>query len=575
MIEIRVFLVLLAILKSFANIPNFLCGLIALGAFSSGYAWAQTCPVDATGSCTVSHPTPGCDTPVCCALVCAIDQFCCLTQWDSQCAFIAQVNCSTPPPVPCGSSSAGLCTVVHPTPSCSDAACCESVCAVYAFCCSVSWDQTCVSAAFSICGTSCTPPCPTSAMAENEPCATIGVGNSPCVNGAANTTLLTIQSGKTICGSFRFVDSGDGSQQGLPDLDAYKLVLPDPNGDGLSRVSIDIQAEYGTLESGTLPVFVALLSQPCLSLSGAMLSLQTSGCLVQSRTQCMTAGTWYVVVARGTFPTAQPFIYGCEELQNYNLKVSWDDVCSNPCGSSGDCFDTHNTPGCQISTCCNSVCAIDPVCCQKSWDQSCVDIAISQCSPPVPANDQCSQATIVSLGQVPFTLVAATSGSNPIPLGCIVSPNVVGRDVWYRLKNVRGSVTVRTCGIGSLNTALVIYPYPCSATSAAIACNDNTDLCTTNPSSALVNFTAQCGSEYLMRVASINGSVGAGMLSVTSSLTICQPCPGDYNTDGLRSGSDLAVLLSAWGTTGADINGDNTTNGNDLAILLSGWGVCP
>ena len=52
-------------------------------------------------------------------------------------------------------------------------------------------------------------------------------------------------------------------------------------------------------------------------------------------------------------------------------------------------------------------------------------------------------------------------------------------------------------------------------------------------------------------------------------------CAGDYNLDGLRNGSDLATLLSAWGTQGGDITGDGTTSGADLAALLSGWGVCP
>jgi hypothetical protein len=52
-------------------------------------------------------------------------------------------------------------------------------------------------------------------------------------------------------------------------------------------------------------------------------------------------------------------------------------------------------------------------------------------------------------------------------------------------------------------------------------------------------------------------------------------CAGDYNQDGLRNGSDLATLLSAWGTQGGDITGDGTTSGADLTALLSGWGACP
>ena len=53
-------------------------------------------------------------------------------------------------------------------------------------------------------------------------------------------------------------------------------------------------------------------------------------------------------------------------------------------------------------------------------------------------------------------------------------------------------------------------------------------------------------------------------------------CLGDINRDGFVNGSDLAGLLSGWGTSGSsDIDGDGTTGGSDLATLLSGWGTCP
>ena len=748
-------------LQTVTSISNFLCGLIAVCAFASGFASAQTCPVNATGSCFASHATPGCDTPTCCALICAMDPFCCLTMWDSQCAANAQINCAPPPPTPCGSATAGSCTVAHSTPSCSDAACCNAVCSVQPYCCSVAWDQTCVNAAFSICGTGCVPACPASSMAENEPCSTTGEGNSPCVNNAVNTTLSTVQSGKTICGSIRFIADGT---TGLPDLDAYKLVLTDPNGDGLARVNIDIQAEYGTFYlpnfTDNVPIFAAILSQPCAALSEAAFVIQSNGCFSQNSFQCIPAGTWYVVVARGTFPTPQAFTYPCPEVQSYNLKVTWDDVCLNPCGSSGDCFAKHSTPGCQITTCCNTVCAIDPICCQKSWDQSCVDLAVSNCNPPVPVNDQCSQATPISLGEYPYTLIRGTSGSNAIPDGCInkssvvaawkiptvisgsitgtsynygaadsgevllgtmlssahISPstvystltgngsffslssqnwsvgdyyqakvstlgyqsisiswdqarnssgpstfdlvmssdggttwtaisqnysvledgtmenpawdtvvlrpaftrtfpvptasnqasvlfrmksavstteitgenridnliisgtriNPVISDVWFRLSDVRGSVFVRTCGTGIYDTALMVYPDSCSVNTQAIVCNDDNALCQANTKSAIVNFTAQCGSEYLVRVASVGGgSIGAGTLTVTSTQTACSTCLGDYNNDGQRNGTDLAFLLSGWNTSGSDVTGDGVTDGADLTLLLSGWGACP
>ncbi|MCE2881449.1 MAG: hypothetical protein LW636_03675, partial [Planctomycetaceae bacterium] len=53
------------------------------------------------------------------------------------------------------------------------------------------------------------------------------------------------------------------------------------------------------------------------------------------------------------------------------------------------------------------------------------------------------------------------------------------------------------------------------------------------------------------------------------------PCPTDFNADGVTNASDLAVLLGAWNAAGGDLNGDGTTNASDLAILLGAWGACP
>jgi hypothetical protein len=46
---------------------------------------------------------------------------------------------------------------------------------------------------------------------------------------------------------------------------------------------------------------------------------------------------------------------------------------------------------------------------------------------------------------------------------------------------------------------------------------------------------------------------------------------GDINQDGLVDGADLAIVLGAWGTTGADLNMDGITDGADLAIVLGNW----
>jgi hypothetical protein len=101
------------------------------------------CP--ASGSCFVSHATPGCNDPDCCEVVCDIDPFCCDVAWDSICAGEAADACG------CGAPEAGSCFIQHNTPWCNDPECCDAVCAQDGFCCTVQWDDICGGEALSIC----------------------------------------------------------------------------------------------------------------------------------------------------------------------------------------------------------------------------------------------------------------------------------------------------------------------------------------------------------------------------------------------------------------------------------------
>lgn len=68
--------------------------------------------------------------------------------------------------------------------------------------------------------------------------------------------------------------------------------------------------------------------------------------------------------------------------------------------------------------------------------------------------------------------------------------------------------------------------------------------------------------------------VEAGVDDVRVERTGCQHAPADINRDGRIDGSDLGLLLGAWGSGGlpaADVNGDGTVNGSDLGLLLGAW----
>ncbi|MSR69754.1 MAG: hypothetical protein EXS17_05345 [Phycisphaerales bacterium] len=467
--------------------------------------------------------------------------------------------------MPCGSPSAGACDQPHATPSCSDAACCNTVCAFVPACCSVAWDTLCVTIADGNCATQCTPSCPTGSIVEGEICGT--QSNGACVGGAQNATLLAVGNGQAVCGRLQQINDGS------PDLDGYRINLPDPNGDGIARLTVQYTAEYATDSKS----FVALLPTACTPLASAIHVLQMNSCGVQAFSACVPAGTWIAVVGRGTFPNPQVYPYGCGGLQSYSLGVSWNDQCTNPCGTAGSCYEPHASAGCEIAACCSSVCAVDPVCCEKSWDQLCADRALMLCPPPTPANDLCQNARIVHLGNTPFTLVGATATSYPAPSGCLAGGGtLLGADVWFRLTDVEGTVALSTCGVGVLDSVIVVYDQQCATT--VVACNDDAATCPTNQLSSQVEFAATCGGEYFIRMAAIPGHTGSGTLRVTASLPPCAPCP-DVNDDNQVDGVDLSAVLAGWGTGGGggggDIDGDGSVNGTDLTAILAGWGPCP
>jgi hypothetical protein len=60
----------------------------------------------------------------------------------------------------------------------------------------------------------------------------------------------------------------------------------------------------------------------------------------------------------------------------------------------------------------------------------------------------------------------------------------------------------------------------------------------------------------------------------------CTPCPGDVNDSGIVNGTDIAIILGAWGTSGgkfprSDTDGNGIVDAADLAVVLGGWGPCP
>jgi len=68
--------------------------------------------------------------------------------------------------------------------------------------------------------------------------------------------------------------------------------------------------------------------------------------------------------------------YCCLEEWDENCVDGAASGCLLTCGpGAGDCHSAHATPGCESQACCNTVCEIDPFCCETEWDQTCVTSA--------------------------------------------------------------------------------------------------------------------------------------------------------------------------------------------------------
>ncbi|MCH7475854.1 MAG: hypothetical protein IIA27_14445, partial [Gemmatimonadetes bacterium] len=60
-------------------------------------------------------------------------------------------------------------------------------------------------------------------------------------------------------------------------------------------------------------------------------------------------------------------------------------------GAAGSCREVNGSAGCDCPECCETVCALDPSCCNDTWSQACVDLACAECD--LDACGECADAT--------------------------------------------------------------------------------------------------------------------------------------------------------------------------------------
>ncbi len=517
------------------------------------------CGATVNGSCFAVHPNPSCDDETCCLAVCAFDDFCCTASWDFTCSLQAGFACEGTPSVCPGD---GNCNSTHANGGCSDGACCEAVCSVDPGCCAGPWDAICVSLAADICQGNCQPACPSGSNLEPESCGARSNDDCYSASGGAPTPLLP---DRYLCGSLGFMaGTGTGS-----DVDAFTVTLTDPDGDGLVSVRLQL--------TSASKAFVALLPLTgCAPIASASLSANSNLCIQrESDALCVAPGAYRVLVAAGEFPNVNG-IPQCGPESLYTLFIETNQKCAPPCGSgNASCYFPRGVPGCSDATCCTSVCAVDPACCDAAWDGLCVDAAVMVCGLGPATNDECQGATEAFDGLNALTTERAITHGT-LPATCTTNGSTTClHDVWFRyVATHSGATTVSTCDFGHFDSRIAVYSGNC-AKRTLLACNDNGPFCIPLGTSEL-EFTAVSGQAYLIQIGTNQGYGGDGQFAINCDGGSCAPCEADLNSDGIVDAADLSMLLNAWGSKGgtADIDGDGIVDAPDLTILLGSFGSC-
>jgi len=383
-------------------------GTLACAGDCSGFdTSACTGPVS---NCCVANGTPGCDDATCETAICAVDAFCCSTQWDQICADAATgadgggnecAACTGPTcgddlaedtevcdgtdlagedcvsqgfaggTLACAADCSGFdtsgctgpsdCCVANGTPGCDDATCETAICAVDAFCCSTQWDQICADAATGAdgggneCAACSGPSCGDDLVEGTEVCDGTDLAGEDCVSqGFAGGTLACAAD----CSGFDTSGCTQPSDccipNGTPGCDdatcETAICAVDPFCCSTQWDQICTDSATGADGGGNE---CAICAGPSCG-DGVANGTEVCDGADLAGADCVSQG-----FAGGTLACAA-------DCSGYD---------TSSCTGPSDCCIANGTPGCDDATCETAICAVDPFCCSTQWDQVCSDAA--------------------------------------------------------------------------------------------------------------------------------------------------------------------------------------------------------
>ena len=260
--------------------------------------------------------------------------------------------------------STGSCFEPHGGTGCDTASCCSAVCAIDSWCCQIEWDETCVEHAMEVCGVcggAGAPDCFTvhDFPACDDPycCNTVCSADPFCCDTEWDSQCVNAALAKCTCG---------GAQTG----NCFQNHTT-PYCKNAECCNAVCEADPFCCNDHWDNLCASEAGQICASCGGA----GAGSCLTPHNNKACNNAVCCEAVC-----SIDPFC----------CNIEWDSQCANnaialcaSCGgtATGSCFIAHEIPFCNNSACCNTVCTVDPFCCQSSWDSICVNEANSLCCP--------------------------------------------------------------------------------------------------------------------------------------------------------------------------------------------------
>ncbi len=383
-------------------------------------------------NCFQASSFPYCSDVECCTTVCIVDPACCTIRWDEACVTEAGAFC---PILACGSPAAGECCLSHGTPFCSDANCCVVVCTLDPYCCEFVWDVQCVSA--------------TSQFCTSISCACGGGGaESACSLVHLDPGCSSIICCNSVCNSDPFCCgiTWDASCVAAADV----LCSTNPYCENVQDSCLVVHADPGCSDPACCSAVCALIPSCC--------------------------------------------------------QLTWDQACvdavEDECGGcgdlfAGDCSTVHKSPYCDDAVCCNAVCLLDPFCCQSEWDSNCVDQAAAICNEREqgcgsPASRSCYVASFMQGCLEEECCQMICDGFDPFC--CVVQWDAICADQAITFAQLGIGCTMPTFAAGGRGDCLVAHAQRgCSDVDCSVA------VCSIDPNCCRIIWDEECAefAEYV------------------------------------------------------------------------------